>query len=73
MSDSMSSFFEQVKTHVKFFEQEANALAVPFCFAWHGLPLKSVSEDITALYFSPVKRSLVPFHAATLNAESTLQ
>ena len=43
--------------------------AVPFCLARHGLLLKSVSEDdITALCIAAVKRSLGPFHAATLDA-----
>ena len=47
----------------------ANALALPFCFARHGLLLKSVSQDdITALYIAAVKRCLGPLQAATLEA-----
>ena len=55
--------------HSNFSNKQANAFAVPFCFARHGLLLKSVSEDdITVLYIAALKLSLGPFQASTLDA-----
>ena len=56
-------------SHSNFSNKKANAFAVPFCFARHGLLSKSVSDDdITALYIAAVKRSLGPCHNAALDA-----
>ena len=56
-------------SHSNFLNKQANAFAVPFCFARHGLLSKSVcKDDNTALYIAVFKRSLGPFQAATLDA-----
>ena len=56
-------------SHSNFLNKQANAFAVPFCFARHGLLSKSVcKDDNTAFYIAVFKRSLGPFQAATLDA-----